>query len=138
MINVYSMIHPPMSYMIAGLEEEGREEESLARQVEELRSRQRVLPDRIAEVQQALDAEASRYFRRKAKLDSKEDVQRDVERGLKKILDAYSKHLGLILSPRNDGIEIAFNQIDRHDPNRTSFIRVFCDDDNVYSGMLLL
>jgi hypothetical protein len=118
----------------AGLAEEGSEEESLAREVEELRSRQRLLPDRIAEVQQALDVEANKYIRRKAKLDSKEGVQKDVERGLKKIIDAYSKHLGLILSPRNDGIEIAFSQIDRNDPNRTFFIRVYCDDDNVYSG----
>lgn len=119
------------------LEREDEEHDTLRKTVEEIRTRQESLPELIAKVQEALDAESNTLWRRRAKTESKEGEQSDFSRGLQKILDAYSDRLGLILSPTENGMDIVYTQIDRKDPSRQFRICVTCDDDDTstYSGM---
>lgn len=96
------------------------------RELEDVCSRQAELPGIISQVQEALNAEASVLFRKKAKAESKESVQKDLEKGLGKIIATYSRELGLTLSPRHDGIDVGFSQIDEMDPDRIFTVHVSC------------
>ena len=97
--------------------------------------RQAELPDIIAQVQEALNSEASSLFRRKAKAESKASVQKDLEKGLGKIIDTYSHELGLTLSPTHGGIEVGFTQIDGDNPDRRFTVYVSCGNTGEYSGV---
>ncbi|KAI8105043.1 hypothetical protein M9435_000215 [Picochlorum sp. BPE23] len=112
------------------LEREDEEHEALKKAVEEIIARQESLPELIASVQEALDAESNALWRRKAKTESKEGEQSDFSRGLQKIIDAYSDRLGLTLSPTENGMDIVYTHIDRNNPTRKFKICVTCDDDD--------
>ena len=120
----------------AGLQHEEEEQHDLERELEDVRSRQAELPGIISQVQEALNAEASSLFRKKAKAESKESVQKDLEKGLGKIIDTYSRELGLTLSPTHGGIKVGFTQIDEEDPDRSFTIYISCRETGEYSGML--
>lgn len=123
----------------AELEREDEEHETLEKAVEEIVARQESLPELIAKVQEALDAESNALWRRKAKTESKEGELSDFSRGLQKIIDAYSDRLGLTLSPTENGMDIVYTHIDRNNPARKFRICVTCDDDetSTFSGMFL-
>lgn len=123
----------------AELEREDEEHEAMKKAVEEIIARQECLPELIAKVQEALDAESNALWRRKAKTESKEGEQSDFSRGLQKIIDAYSDRLGLTLSPTENGMDIVYTHIDRNNPTRKFKVCVTCDDDDTstYSGMLI-
>ena len=120
---------------LVGLQHEAEEQHDLERELEDVRLRQAELPGIISQVQEALNAEASSLFRKKAKADSKESVQKDLEKGLGKIIDTYSQELGLTLSPTHGGIEVGFTQIDEDDPDRRFTVYVSCGKTGEYSGM---
>lgn len=120
---------------IAGLQDEESEQQELSQELQDIRSRQAALPGIISQVQEALNAEANILFRKKAKVESKASVQEDVEKGLHRIIDTYAQRLGLILYPKDDGIEVGFTQIDQNDPDRVFSVHVTCGNNNEYSGM---
>lgn len=118
-----------------GLQHEEEEQHDLELELEDVRSRQAELPGVISQVQEALNGEASSLFRKKAKADSKESVQKDLEKGLGKIIDCYTRELGLTLSPMHGGIEVRFTQIDGEYPDRSFTVHILCGKTGEYSGM---
>ena len=87
----------------------------------------------IAQVQERVNAEANRLFRKQAKADSKAAIQKDMERGLNKIIQAYTDKLGLSLTPKDGAIEIGFRHITRRDPHKVFSLNLLIGDDGVYS-----
>lgn len=119
------------------MQNEQIEQQGLVQELEDVRGRQAALPEIISQVQEALNTEASSLFRKKAKVESKVSIQRDLEKGLGKIIHTYSKQLGLILTPKHGGIEVGFTQIDEANTDRVFSVHVSCGNDGEYSGMYL-
>jgi len=128
----------PVFNTSSGLSDEQAEIDSLQAELKKIQAEQVALPSLVAEVRDALDAEAAALDRQTERVEANAQTREKSVAGIKRTLQLYEHRLGLKFSPPLDGSDellMVFMCLDPRDVSRefTVAIHVLEDTDR-YEG----